>query len=60
MKCKYPNKFCGDRYRSERKGLCCRLLEWKRRLRSCPHDPTIVSKPLRKLIDANKNLQTFK
>lgn len=53
MKCKFPDKPCGDRYRSDRKGIMCRLPEWKKKIGVCPYDSKIhstikaIRKPLR-------------
>jgi len=46
MKCKYLDKYCGDRYVSHSNGketAKCRLSEWKKKIGICPYDKTITA-----------------
>lgn len=47
VKCKFPNKECSDRYWSHgvRKGIYCRLAEWRKKKGVCPYDHSIQAKP---------------
>lgn len=46
MYCKFPDKTCSNRYRSEnekKRGLHCRVVEWKAKKGKCPYDNSIIS-----------------
>lgn len=58
MMCKYPDKYCGDRYLKTSTGeWMCRLREWKKREKRCPYDETIMSKKY--AISHNKKIYPF-
>lgn len=59
MKCKYPGKFCENRYFSARNSYCCRIREWKKKNGVCAYDATIKSRKRIEIVESNKKIGEF-